>query len=46
MLAKAIPVLHSYLATLKIIDMHIVRQQVSLSLFYVSGCGSFMLHEY
>ena len=38
MLVKAIPVLHSYLAQLKIIDMHILHQQVSLLIFCVSIC--------
>jgi len=31
MLVKAIPVLHRYVAQLKIIDVHVLRQQVSLS---------------
>jgi len=45
MLVKAIPVLHRYLAQLKIIDVHILRQQVSLSvcLFCVSLCIVYLL---
>jgi len=30
MLVKAIPILHSYLPQLKIIDMHVLQQQVCL----------------
>ena len=36
MLVKAIPILQRYLAQLKIIDVHILRQQVSLCVCRVS----------
>ena len=46
MLVKAIPILHRYLSRLKIIDIHILQQQVSLSIYSLCAYVHLCLYVY